>query len=151
MTDAPKGEGPSGRWPVHVTCITVLTITTLAIAGAVALKPFRPFNPFAPSTQFRLFGDKTQLVNALAYEIADGDSFARVEQLLGSGDHKKKKTWIEIQIRSESSPEFMRQYPQGIELDDEFIAYHGTFQIVLQFRDGKLINHNRDWLRRIAN
>lgn len=145
MTRSAGGHDFVARWPVHIGYIAAIAIIVLIIAGGVALEPF------ASSTQFRLLGDRSQLVKALAYEIANGDSLAEVERRLGLWHHKKKKTWIEIQIKGAHSPGFLKQYPQGIDPDDEFVAYHGNFQIVLQFRNGKLINHNRDWLLRLAN
>ncbi len=50
-------------------------------------------------------------------------------------------------------PDYQKMYPEGIEIDDIFIAYTTeVFQDTLQFRNGKLINFDpqavRTWLNR---
>jgi hypothetical protein len=122
-------------------CIVLLTV----IAGLAAVYLSKP------SSQFRLLGDRSQLANALAFEVANGDSLVDVERLLGPGDHRKSKRWVEIQIDNALTTEFSRQYPQGILIDDVFVAYRGSFQIVLQFRDGQLVNHRQELFQRLAD
>ena len=121
--------------------------TTLAIiASTTACLGFLAQNRWNdPVFRYRVLDDSGAFRTALATAISNGDSITDVTSLLGDGEHRKARSWVEIQMMS--ADERLDEYPSGIRIDDVFIAYDdGVSQWCLQFRDGLLINLDKEWL-----
>lgn len=116
--------------------IGVGLLLVLALMLGVAFQFLRK-----PSTQFRLWQESSDLQDALASEIKNGDSLDDVIRTLGPPNHVKGDEWIRLQLEEFSDTELQNRYPDGASEADTFIAYSGYTQYVLQFRDGELINY----------
>lgn len=91
---------------------------------------------------YRRARDTASLNQTLHRDVRPGDSVARVERLLGPGDRKDQAKQLSFtKLCAERAPKF---YPDGVQEGDEFLAFHAAdnCSISLQFRNGKLVNHN---------
>lgn len=129
------------RW-VRTIALTIVVSLSTGIGYAV----YRRFHD--PVFRYRVLGDSYSFYSALAEAIDNGDSIERVISQLGEGQHRKARTWIEIQMAQMNDSAYKEKYPDGIRIDDIFIAYHRGVgpDWCLQFRNGKLINLDKKWL-----
>lgn len=108
----------------------------IAVAVLIVL-PFLSWHfGFLAAMHYRLTGDQESLYKVMHKYIRSGDSVAKVESLLGSGnrDHPAEL----VAFAQSMSRRLPQSYPDGVQTGDVFIGWSGMW---LQFRDGRLINH----------
>ncbi|MHC4130708.1 MAG: hypothetical protein ACYSSP_03655 [Planctomycetota bacterium] len=99
---------------------------------------------------YRTHQDCESLWNILYTLVKPVDSREQIETLLGAGmlqTGERKKRLISANKRL--MQKYPEDYPYGIKDTDEFVGYfcYGA-TLYLQFRDGRLINFNRDDYKR---
>ncbi len=121
--------------PIRRILATTAGFAVLAGAAAIWTVYYSP-----ASLRYRLFGDEAALYDLMRTQIAPGASIADVQELLGPGRPSEYAPRVQQAMRD--------RFSDGFEIEDrviEFPAYFargGTGGICLQFRDGKLINHD---------
>lgn len=91
-----------------------------------------------PSVRYRLFGDADSLDAALARQIRPGASQENVVSVLGPGEPVKDAQKFRAAIRRRP-----HGFPDGVTDRDTFLRYRcAGGATYLQFRDGRLINHD---------
>ena len=115
---------------------SVATVSTLVIG----------FNRMGDAAfRYRVLGEEIAIRHAIAKNLRNGDTIQRVRAILGRENHVKAQLWNEIQMQSQDRSDFFLEYPDGISVDDEFLAYSSSTQEILQFRNGILINLDERW------
>ena len=114
--------------------LAALVVTAIVVMIAVPLLSWH-FG-FLAAMHYRLTGDQESLYKVMHKYIRSGDSVAKVESLLGSGnrDHPAEL----VAFAQSMSRRLPQSYPDGVQTGDVFIGWSGMW---LQFRDGRLINH----------
>ncbi len=118
--------------------ISLRLLILLIVGVAVCLTMIR-WNDSA--VRYRRTGNADALYSTLKNQLRNGDSADKVIMLLGSGaiitNPKLIADYLGYARRNPS------EHPQGGQDADKFIAYRaGAWNIVLQIRDGRLINFN---------
>jgi hypothetical protein len=110
----------------------------LIAAIAVGLALWR-WNDAGP--RYRRTGDAVALNILLKDRIHNGDSIGHVSRILGPGRHETDAKYRADAVNS--ARRNSSEYPQGGQDTDEFYSWSsGRVIRGLQFRGGRLINHN---------
>jgi len=97
-----------------------------------------------PPAHYRAHHDGESLYAALYNHVSEGDTAAQIEKLLGPGKPQDQKR--EAEICRKFAVKVPQSYPQGIQDEDTFLGYQcgPGGMLILQFRDGHLVNFVRE-------
>jgi len=123
-------------WAGRKFSLRVLILLIAAIGVGMAVVRWNE-----PAARYRRTGDAVAFYTVLKNQLRNGDSIRDVSRLLGPGsretDPKAHADSVSYARRTPS------ENPQGAQDTDVFISWKTTgWTITLQFRDGRLINHN---------
>ncbi len=94
----------------------------------------------SPDEHYRKHHDGKSLYEVLYKQVKPGDSIEKVQGLLGQGEPAERRAHGAIKKFAERTPD---RYPDGYRETDTLLNYPmDGGSAILQFRDGKLINHN---------
>lgn len=117
------------------------SLTALLLGVLVSAVIFAIVRYNLPSQRYRRNRDSESLRTLLSRSVAPGDSLVSVAALLGRGEPEDE---LAANLRKwQAGPRFKpRAFPEGIEDDDVFVSFESKprGRIMLQFRDGKLVN-----------
>lgn len=95
-----------------------------------------------PALHYRLGGSQNALDQSLSRQVRPGDTFERVQELLGRPDTGAAVQATGEKLVRESLSRGL-DIPDGLESGDRFALWRaGQFSTYLQFRDGRLVNFN---------
>ena len=97
--------------------------------------------------------DLDGMMRAFAYEIDHGDTVSSVRKVLGDGEilspDRTRELASAVKRWQQDAPDL---YMDGVEADDVFIIWKiSGCDPVLQFRDGRLVNHSSKHYRKLLN
>jgi len=97
-----------------------------------------------PAAHYRAHHDAESLYAALYNHVSEGDTPAQIQKLLGPGEPQDQKGSVEICRKL--AVKVPQSYPDGIQDEDMFLGYQlgPGGMLVLQFRDGHLVNFVRE-------
>ncbi len=122
--------------------IASLLILTLVASVVLLLIGYN-----SPSSRYQREHDVVNLRYLLSTQVVQGDSMRHVKSLLGPGS-ADDGSYLGVMLSWQSSPNFIpAASPDGIRAGDLFINYAAKPKpsYPLQFRDGKLVNHDPAW------
>jgi hypothetical protein len=118
------------------------SLAVLFLGVLVASVIFAVIRYNLPSQRYRRNGDEESLRTLLSRRVVSGDSQESVSSLLGGG--KLEEGVRSSLLKWQSGPRVKANvFPEGIEEDDVFISFEQNPRVgrlVLQFRNGKLVN-----------
>lgn len=90
-----------------------------------------------PAVRYRRTGEGHALYAVLKDRLRNGVTFEGASQILGPGNRVADPKFLKYAVANALSS------PEGARATDAFYTWKSTgWDITLQFRDGKLINHN---------
>ena len=114
----------------------------IAVGIAVCLIASATVSGCSKAGHYRVHQDAKSLFATLHKEIKPGDSFQRVEELLGKGEPPQNREKLIAAVKK-FAQRLPQSYPDGVRDDDVFLDYRaGNMTVSLQFREGRLINLN---------
>ena len=105
--------------------ITLALLTGIVLAGCTS------------AARYRCFHSERALFAVMHTQIQNGDSYETVSKLLGPAVPAKEQTYIATKKLAAKYP---GKYPDGLRETDTVMSFPGGLN--LEFRDGKLINHD---------
>ncbi len=94
----------------------------------------------SPDQHYRKHHDGKSLYEVLYKQVKPGDSIEKVQGLLGPGEPAESRARRAIEKFAQKTPD---RYPDGYRETDTLLDYPmDGGSAILQFRDGRLINHN---------
>ena len=115
----------------RTTIVRALLMLLLAVGGC------------SHAAHYRMHHDGPSLYAALNASVPPGAAIEQVQELLGPGQEADQKTLEAIRQLAKKNP---AAFPDGIEDEDTIISYpvKRMGMLHLQFRSGKLVNHDPD-------
>jgi len=98
---------------------------------------------------YRARHDAKSLFRVLHSQVKPGDTMQRVQELLGRGQPPEdpEKSLARARKFAERQPQ---SFPVGVRDDDRFLEYSaGNLGVILQFRDGRLINFDTNQFKQL--
>ena len=112
------------------------------IAGCVVAGLVMAGSGCSSAAHFRAHRDGPSLYAVMHDSVREGDSLAKVERLLGRGLEDGQKE--ALKVSKGFAAKDPAKWPDGVNDDDWMVGFRfGELSTLwLQFRDGKLVNHN---------
>jgi len=121
-----------------------LKASIVAATGALCVLIVAAGSGCSPAQRYRQLQEAQSLFAALHQQVKNGDSVQNLQKLLGPGTQPANKNGL-LRATRRFAQRYPQDYPAGVKDEDLFIVYstEGDLTVALQFRDGRLINFNR--------